>query len=138
MKDDQYDKTHSRPALDFNALTMANVTRCEAASGFGHNLNDWTPLEWAGAMCGEAGEAANIAKKLRRIQGMLSSKLNKGATEDELIEKLGREIADVIIYADLLCTRVGLILGNEVAKAFNAKSREIGSDVLLPEHCPIL
>lgn len=32
------------------------------------DLNRWTYLEWAGAMCGEAGEAANYAKKMRRLE----------------------------------------------------------------------
>ncbi len=49
--------------LLFAALRRLNVERVPF---FGHTLEGWNPLEWAGALCGEAGEAANIAKKLRR------------------------------------------------------------------------
>ena len=36
-------------------------------------LEEWSPLEWAGAMAGEAGEACNAAKKLKRLETGLKS-----------------------------------------------------------------
>lgn len=66
---------------------------------FGHTVYDWNPLEWAGAMCGEAGEAANVAKKLRRLQDGCAVN-NPG--HEELVRELGEELADVVIYAALI------------------------------------
>src|SRR5882724_4498362 len=47
-----------RPELTFGEVIRANLSRVERW----HSLASWSPLEWAGAMCGEAGEAANFAK----------------------------------------------------------------------------
>lgn len=73
-------------------LRKANLQR---VSSFGHGgLEAWTPGQWAVAMCGEVGELCNAAKKLWRGDG------------DP--EKLGSEIADVVIYADLLAARLNI------------------------------
>ena len=42
-------------SVTFDRLRELDVRRIPL---FGHTLNGWTALEWAGAMCGEAGEAA--------------------------------------------------------------------------------
>jgi hypothetical protein len=57
---------------------------------------EWTLLEWAGAMCGESGEAANVAKKLRRLEQRLPNK-EAGISVDKVNElkfKLATEVAD--------------------------------------------
>jgi NTP pyrophosphatase (non-canonical NTP hydrolase) len=106
--------------LSFDELRAANIERTEAPTprGWGHPLNAWSPLEWAGALCGEAGEVANKCKKLRRGDAIETS-------------AIGAELADVVIYADLLCARLGLNLGVFVRETFNAKSRERGMTVFL-------
>jgi len=125
--------TDNQP-LTFARLHEANVRRCQAPrpQGFQHPLNDWSPLEWAGAMCGEAGEAANKAKKLRRVTSYgpeVARELNKG--EDIDPKQAGIEAADAVIYADLFAARLGLTLEDLIRLAFNDKSREIGSDIFI-------
>lgn len=45
----------------------------------------------------------------------------------DLEQRLAMEIGDVVIYADLLATRIGRTLESCVKEAFNTKSDEIGS-----------
>lgn len=87
------------------------------------NGHDWSIAEWTNALAGEAGEACNIAKKL--IRGDYGNDLELG------IGELMDEIADVVIYADLVCQRVGKKLRIAVLKKFNEKSEQVGSDVRL-------
>ncbi len=111
--------------LTFEALRAVNVRRC--VNDFKHTLESWSPLEWAGAMCGEAGEAANIAKKMIRHRDGVAG--NKGEDTDLALlrKKLGREYADVVIYACLATAAEGIDLGEAVRETWNAKSEEIGS-----------
>lgn len=78
-------------------------------------LDDWNVLEWAGAMAGEAGETANVAKKMRR-----------DGSSPALQEQLGDEIADTIIYLDLLAASRGIDLEEVIARKFNRVSQKVG------------
>ena len=103
--------------LSFAALRAVNVPRCEGA--FDHGLMDWTPLEWAGALCGEAGEAANITKKMRRGDYMPT------VTDQALAHhSLAMELADVVTYCDLLAARCGIDLGQAVREKWNQVSEK--------------
>jgi len=92
-------------------------------------LKQWSSLEWAGAMCGEAGEAANVAKKIRRYELEI---YNKGGSDfspldrKELIAKYATELADTFLYLVLCATREGIDLEFSIVKTFNNKSREAG------------
>jgi NTP pyrophosphatase (non-canonical NTP hydrolase) len=93
----------------------------------------WSTLEWAGAMCGEAGEAANVAKKLLRIDlGLRGNEASERVVTDRaaLVGRLANEIADTIIYASLLAAAEGIDLEQAIRDKFNAKSDEMG----FPEH----
>lgn len=103
----------NKEPVNFDALRELNIERCEAKDGFKHNLLSWSPTDWGCAMGGECGEALNLIKKLRR-----------GEEIDPV--QIGKEIADVVIYADLLAARLGLRLGDLVRMKFNQKSRDIG------------
>lgn len=111
--------------LEFGRLREVNVSRC--LNGFGHTLESWSVAEWTNAMIGEAGEACNVAKKMLRHRDNVAG--NKGDDQDlaKLRLKLGREIADAIIYADLVAASQGIDLGEVVRETFNAKSEEIGA-----------
>ena len=52
--------------MRLNELQQLNVSRAQRWHPGG--LAEWSALEWAGAMAGEAGEACNAAKKLKRIE----------------------------------------------------------------------
>lgn len=119
--------------LTFRQLMEVNLSRVARW----HSLRDWTPLEWAGAMCGEAGEAANFAKKLRRVEAEMANNDKRMfglvVPKEQLVqvyrEGVLKEYADTVIYGVLLCGRVGAT-PEQVEKAirdvFNAKSEEYG------------
>lgn len=101
--------------LTFAALRRANVVRCE---GSFHGLAAWNPSEWTNALAGEAGEACNLTKKLRRGEAIDA-------------RAIGDELADVVIYADLAAARLGLRLDELVREKFNRVSERVGSQVTL-------
>ncbi len=102
-------------SLSFEQLRQKNEER--NAESF-QPCAEWTPLEWCGAMCGEAGEAANKAKKLRRGEPIPAT-------------AIAMEAADAVIYADLLCSAIGMTLEEALFLSFNTKSEVIGSSVML-------
>lgn len=93
-------------------------------------ISEWSALEWAGAMAGEAGEAANAAKKLRRVESKLQNINAPGRSlinVQEAQDKVAEECADTILYALLLMARVGITSPEDVIRAvFNRKSEEYG------------
>lgn len=120
-------KDCSRDVLAFNYLRHMNVARCEAVF---HALGDWSPTDWATVVAGEVGEACNVVKKLRRLDGG-DQKLDTELYRQILRAKTGIELADVVIYADLLAARLGIDLGAAIRWKFNAVSDERGSVILL-------
>lgn len=118
--------------LDLNFLRAANVARSEDPRGFGHPLDKWSVAEWTNAMAGEAGEACNIAKKILRIDLELRGNIKKSdKVRVKLVEELMRELADVVVYADLVAARVGCNLSNAIVETWNKKSKQLGYDFLL-------
>jgi NTP pyrophosphatase (non-canonical NTP hydrolase) len=118
--------THSN--ISFRHFSRANRERCEATTGFNHPVEGWSEAEWLAAATGELGEVAHVVKKMLRERDNLTS----GTTpQTELAYKLGEEIADTIIYLDLLAQRSGVYIGDAIARKFNAKSDEIGSEIRL-------
>lgn len=110
--------------LTFNNLRAANVQRCEDVF---HKLNDWSPTDWACAMAGECGEACNEVKKLRRLDNVT----NIESERKELKFKIAKELADLVIYADLLAARLDIDLGQAVINKFNEVSKKRGSKFIL-------
>lgn len=104
--------------LTFKELREANVNRCHAVF---HPLNSWSPTDWACAVAGEVGEACNLIKKARR---------------GEPIERvaIAMELADAVIYLDLLAERLNIDLGAAVAEKFNTVSIRRRSSFRLHEH----
>lgn len=82
---------------------------------------EWNGADWSNAMCGEAGEAANIVKKLRRHETGMGRSYNTPDLE-ALHAKLGKELADIIIYADILGWYYGIDLPSAVVEKFNEVS----------------
>jgi NTP pyrophosphatase (non-canonical NTP hydrolase) len=114
--------------LTFAALRDANTRRLpqfknrrgepahRAADG-----SDWALSAWCNAMTGEVGEAANLIKKIERGD----------ITLDEARADLGKELADVQTYLDILAFRAGVDLGLATVEKFNEVSERVGSDVRL-------
>lgn len=113
-------------------------------------LEEWSTLEWSAAMCGEAGEAAdaglllviagltakagqatNIAKKIKRLDNNSLSKNDPGreythADRTQAQEDFMMELADVCIYAMACASRVGGSLEEAIRIKFNKTSERYG------------
>ena len=113
--------------LGLQTLRVANVARVEEVF---HPLNSWTPAEWACAMSGEAGEVCNAVKKLRRLQDGTNTEKDP-QTEEACIVAIGKEIADTIIYLDLLAARLGINLSVVVPAKFDEVSQRMNSTIQL-------
>jgi len=120
----------SYPTYDLTVQKLFRMNLERAKRWHGGNIHSWTPLEWAGAMCGEAGEAANAAKKLKRVVDNISN-LNEGARHLpslELAQKaIVQEVCDTILYAILLAASVGASADQfeqALCEVFNSKSEE--------------
>jgi NTP pyrophosphatase (non-canonical NTP hydrolase) len=70
--------------------------------------------EWGNALAGEVGELCNLIHH-KFVQGR---DVNRYA--------LGSEVADVLIYLDLLAADLGLNISEEVTRKFNETSRKNG------------
>lgn len=113
--------------MNLNELRTANVARCEQVF---HPLNSWSPTDWACAMAGESGEACNAVKKLRRMDGGTNTAKDP-KTREECVEIIAKELADLVIYADLLAARLEINLGSAVKSKFNEVSDRMNSTVRL-------
>lgn len=102
--------------LDFLTLRNANVKRC--VSAFKHSLDDWSEMEWGCAAAGEMGELCNLLKKRKR-------------GEDISLKSVMDEIADVIIYLDLIAAKLHVQLSGPIRDKFNEVSDRYGSDIKL-------
>lgn len=108
--------------LTFNTLRKANIERIPRFKNnkgvFAHSKkdgSDWSHAEWLQAVVGELGEYANLRKKVSR--GDLSIKEARPLLADEL--------ADVVIYLDILANQLGIDLGNAIMEKWNRTSEKI-------------
>lgn len=117
-----------RKELTFNQLKFASLQRLpifknkkgEIAHPTG-GINDWSRSDWLEAAVGELGEYSNFSKKYRR--GDIGA--------EEFLENAKKELADTVIYIDLLSSSLGIDLGNAIREKFNEQSRKIDCDILL-------
>lgn len=111
--------------LTFLTLHEVNVQRCNRWHEGG--VDDWSPSDWGVAMAGEAGEVCNAIKKLNRIRDSIKS-INAPGREiqstAEAIDKIGEELADTVLYCDLLASRLRINLEKEIKRKFNKVSEE--------------
>lgn len=111
------------PFLTFHEFRVQNVSRLRRWHDPANE--EWTGSDWGNAMAGEAGEACNVVKKLRRHETNLGTSYNTPERE-ELIPKLAEELADAVTYADLLANHYGIDLGEAVRDKFNRVSEAQG------------
>lgn len=88
-------------------------------------IKDWNSFEWSAAAAGEMGEACNVAKKLKRLDTGLKRRRSE-SKRAKLVAKLADEIADTIIYLDLLAMREGIDVPSAIISKFNRTSKEFG------------
>lgn len=99
--------------MTFEEFRLANKERCVTA--FKMSLDDWSLAEWSCALFGEAGEMCNEVKKVFRGDGN--------------IENVTKEIADIVTYADLFCSALGVKLEDILKSKFNEVSEKKNSNI---------
>ena len=92
--------------------------------GFRHTLESWDLMQWGAAAAGEMGEALNVCKKVKRAEMSMPG----GIPLEKAREALGDEIADTIIYLDLLAARAGIDLEEAIGRKFDIVSQRVGFD----------
>lgn len=114
------------PSLTFADLRAANLARLPHFKNRkgepAHTQpdgSDWSLNDWATALTGEVGEAANILKKVRRGD----------VTIEEARPDLSRELADIQTYLDILAFQAGIDLGEATIAKWNEVSERVGSPV---------
>lgn len=124
-RDNAVDDKETNPAMTFDTLRAANIKRNEQVF---RPLKEWSPADWACAVAGEAGEVCNAVQKIRRLKdGTNATKDPSG--EEECIKAVAGELADMIIFGDLLAARLGIDLGRAVERKFNEVSDRMKSDI---------
>ena|SRR5271170_873667 len=108
--------------LTFNTLRRASLKRLplfkDAKGRTCHDKpdgSDWSPAQWLQAAIGEIGEYANMRKKVERGD----------MTLEEALPNLKDELADVVIYLDLLASQMGIDLGQAVMAKWNKTSAKL-------------
>lgn len=101
--------------MDLNILKAANDQRLYNTPAYKSCL-DWSLADWSNALAGETGEMCNLVKKIRR-------------GDDIDVKEVGKELADIIIYADIIASQLGLNLSDCIIQKFNEVSDRVGSDV---------
>lgn len=112
--------------LTFNTLREANIARLPEFKNK-HGMpahsepdgSDWSPAQWLQAVVGELGEYANVRKKYERGD----------ITEIEFLELAADELADTVIYLDILAFRLGIDLGRATMGKWNRTSRRVGCNI---------
>lgn len=108
--------------ISWHELRQANIDR--DADVF-HEIDTWTPSQWAVAMAGEIGEALNWLKKLNRKR-----KIDEGEAA-LYIKEVSHELADAIVYMDLFAQSLHIDLPTAIREKFNIVSEREGSSVRL-------
>lgn len=107
--------------MELSEIQRVNVSRAEKwHPGFPKDSN-WNGADWSNAMCGEAGEAANIVKKLRRRETGVVGRKDKD--EIKLLMALAEELADVLCYLVLVAAYYEIDLETAVQYKFNKVSK---------------
>jgi len=108
--------------MTFADLRGPNVVRCARWHSDGVA---WNIAEWTNALQGEAGEAGNVAKKIRRVE---TNAHGRPSEQDvaALEAKLADELADTVIYADLTAAERNIDLAAAIQSKFNRTSEEYG------------
>lgn len=120
-------ESNPKHSLNFAELRRANIIRNEEVF---NPCNNWSLMEWACAMAGEAGELCGAIKKMRRMEEGTNSA--KDPTDLAIYKrKVADEMADVIIYLDLMASKMNLDLGQAVISKFNEVSDRMKSTTRL-------
>lgn len=113
-------------SLTFKRLCEAAVSRSVRWHGA---LDAWSPSDWAVALVGEVGELCNAVKKWNRVRDGAPNINDPGrgiTDEAAAVDKIGDELADVIIYAPSFAARLKIDLEARIVAKFDAVSERYG------------
>lgn len=96
--------------LPLGNLRAANVQRMARTPAFAQ-CQTWNEADWFMALAGEVGELANLLKKRKRGIGQVPTD-----------KDIASEMADILIYLDLLAEYQGINLSEAVREKFNEVS----------------
>jgi len=116
------DAVNNKP-LTFDRLREINAQRCLRWHPGG--IDEWSVSDWGVAMAGEAGEVCDAIKKLRRIETGAKN-LSDIKTTEQALEAIGIELADTVLYCDLLAQRLRIKLSVYIQRKFNSVSEKYG------------
>lgn len=111
--------------LTFQDLRNANISRLQKW----HAGKEWSVTDWSNASAGELGEMCNAIKKLRRIEDELpniNERERQISSKEQALDMIAEELADTIIYLDLLANHLGIDIAMAIKYKFNKKSEEYG------------
>lgn len=101
-------------------LRRANLSRMPRfGHGDIHSPGGWKAMNWGCAVAGEVGELCNVLKKYDR-------QMPTDPSQDMLLPEIADELADVLIYLDLLAAFFDLKLARIIASKFNRTSKKFG------------
>ena len=116
--------------LKFSVLRAANLHRLpqfrNKRGDLAHSMpdgSDWSDAQWLEALVGEIGEYANLHKK--RVRGDIDGV--------EFLVEAADELADVMIYLDILAYRIGVNLAVAVIDKFNRLSVRVKASTRIAE-----
>jgi len=110
--------------IKFNLASFSEINQKRCEEHF-YDVCSWSLSDWGCALAGEAGEACNFIKKIRRLQGKKDEKSSK--ERKALKKELAKELADVFCYLDLISTQLKIDLGKEIIDKFNEVSGRKGA-----------
>jgi NTP pyrophosphatase (non-canonical NTP hydrolase) len=111
-------------SMTFDKFSSKNLER--AKRWHDGDIKNWSLSDWLMAMAGEAGEACNAGKKVRRIEEHIPN-LNEAPSRQlsdmgQALDKVLEELADTVIYCDLVAHRLGANLEDAIKEKFNRTS----------------
>lgn len=116
-------KTVPVSSLTFDEFQSMNMERNRRAFPM---CAEWSLNDWAVALAGEVGELCNLLKKDRRGLATDERFLLEGPCQELARENVLKELADVIIYADLMISLLSGSTGEELLSKFTEVSQRIG------------
>lgn len=105
--------------------SMSRVRRWHGPRG----VYSWSVTDWSNAAAGEMGEVCNAVKKLRRLEEKFRGISDRGrqiTTRARALDVIADEIADTVIYLDLLALRLKIDMREAVVRKFNKTSKRYG------------
>lgn len=106
-------------------LENINIERGKVFDDF-HFFEEKNVLYYANAMSGETGEFCNLLKKMLR-----GDKYDRDGKSELTPYYICQELADIIIYAEFICSIYGFSLSTIVREKFNVVSLNKGSNLFI-------